>query len=298
MSGAHTRVLVIGSQGQISRSLIEVLQHRGFEVSVAARPGVDLADVNTLAPAIQAARPRVIINPAAYTAVDRAEDEPDLAIAVNCVGAAAVASEARKIGAAIIHFSTDYVFDGTKTSPYQETDSTSPLGVYGLSKLAGELAVAAVNPRHVILRTAWVCSTHGSNFLKTMLRLAANGRQLSVVDDQRGAPTFAVDIAEIVASMVARVAESQAADHFGVFHLASAGETSWYGFARAIMAGAAARGGPSAAITPISTRDYPTRARRPAYSKLSTDKIKRVYGLAIPDWDEGLMRCLDAMFKR
>jgi dTDP-4-dehydrorhamnose reductase len=298
MTGTRTRVLVIGSQGQISRSLIEVLQHRGFAVSVAARPDIDLADVKTLAPAIQAARPRVVINPAAYTAVDRAEDEPDLAIAVNCVGAAAVASEARKIGAAIIHFSTDYVFDGTKTSPYQETDATSPLGVYGLSKLAGELAVAAVNPRHVILRTAWVCSADGSNFLKTMLRLAANGQQLSVVDDQRGAPTFAADIAEVVAPIVARVAESEAGEHFGIFHLASAGETSWYGFARAIMAGSAARGGPSTAITPIPTRDYPTRARRPAYSKLSTEKIKRVYGLTIPDWDDGLMRCLDALLKR
>jgi dTDP-4-dehydrorhamnose reductase len=294
MSAAATRVLVIGSRGQVAGSLIETLPRHGFDVAVAARPEVDLAAPGTLAPVIQHARPQVVINAAAYTAVDRAEDEPDIAMAVNATGAGAAAGYAREAGAAIIHVSTDYVFDGSKTSPYEETDPTAPLGVYGRTKLAGEIAVAAANPRHVILRTSWVCAPHGANFVQTMLQLAAERSQLRVVDDQHGAPTFAADIAEAAARIVAACTPRSAGDErFGIFHLASEGETSRCGFARAIMAGSAARGGPSAAVAAIATRDYPTKARRPAYSKLSTAKLGRIYGLAMPHWQDGLSRCLD-----
>jgi dTDP-4-dehydrorhamnose reductase len=292
-------VLVIGAQGQVARSLIEILPRHGFDIVVAARPEVDLAQPHTLAPVMARVRPQVVVNAGAYTAVDRAEDEPATAMAVNAAGAGAAAGSAHAAGAAIIHFSSDYVFDGTKSQPYEETDRTCPLGVYGRSKLAGEIAVAAANPRHVILRTSWVYAPRGSNFLQTMLRLAGEGRELRVVDDQRGAPTFAADIAEAVAHIIAACAPCSGGDErFGVFHLASQGETTWCGFARAIMAGSAARGGPTAAVAAIATRDYPTRARRPAYSKLSAAKLERVYGLTLPHWQDGLSRCLDARFGR
>jgi dTDP-4-dehydrorhamnose reductase len=290
-------VLVIGSQGQVARALVDTLPRHGFDVTVAARPQMDLARPETVAAAIRSARPEVVINPAAYTLVDRAEDEPDLAMVINADGASAVAAHACEAGAAVVHLSTDYVFDGTKSSPYVESDPTSPLGAYGRSKLAGEVAVAAANPRHVILRTAWICSPHGSNFVLTMLRLASERPELRVVDDQRGSPTFAADIAEAMVPIVAGVSERGVADErYGIFHLASEGETTWCGFARAIMAGSAARGGPRAEVVPIATRDYPTKAKRPAYSKLSTAKLKRVYGIEMPDWREGLSRCLDTHF--
>jgi dTDP-4-dehydrorhamnose reductase len=297
MSAAATRVLVIGSQGQVARSLIDALPRHGFDAAIAARPEVDLADPQTLAVAMQRAQPHVVINPAAYTSVDRAEDEPDVAMAINAAGAGAAAAQARSVGASIIHLSTDFVFDGAKSTPYVETDPTGPLGVYGRSKLAGEVAVAAANPRHVILRTSWVCSPSGSNFANTMLRLAAERPQLRVVDDQRGAPTFAADIAEAVARIVAISTPKAAGDeHFGIFHLASEGETSWCGFARAIIAGSIARGGPGAEIVAIPTREYPTKAKRPAYSKLSTAKLRRIYGITMPDWQDSLSRFLDARF--
>ena len=291
------RVLVIGSQGQVARALLATLPRHGFDVTVAARPQVDLAKPETIAAAIRHARPQVVINPAAYTLVDRAEDEPDLAMAINADGARAVAAQACEAGAAVIHLSTDYVFDGAKSSPYVETDATAPLGAYGRSKLAGELAVAAANPRHAILRTAWLCSPHGSNFVLTMLRLAGERDELRVVDDQHGAPTFAADIAEAMVPIVAGFGEGGRADGLcGIFHIASAGEATWCGFARAIMAGSAARGGPCAEVVPIPSRDYPTKAVRPAYSKLSTDKLKRVFGVDMPDWRDALSRCLDAHF--
>ena len=297
MNAATTRVLVIGSQGQVARALIDTLPRHGFDLSVAARPDVDLTRPETLAAAIDKAAPHVVINAAAYTAVDRAEDEPAVAMAVNATGAGAAATLAHNAGASIVHLSTDYVFDGSKTVPYVETDPTGPLGVYGHSKLAGEIAVAAANPRHVILRTAWVCSPHGTNFVKTVLRLAGEQPQLRIVDDQRGAPTFAADIAEAVARVVTVGGQrSEGAEAFGIFHLASEGETSWCGFARAIVAGSVARGGPNVAVAGIATRDYPTKAKRPAYSKLSTAKLKQVYGFTMPDWQDGLSRCLDTRF--
>jgi dTDP-4-dehydrorhamnose reductase len=290
------RVILIGGSGQVATSLARALPPQGFDLTVLARPRFDLTRIDEVAAAIIDARPAIVINPAAYTAVDRAEDEPELAWAINRDAAGAVAAAAARAGAAIIHFSTDYVFDGSKSTPYVETDATGPQGVYGASKLAGEAAVAAANPRHVILRTAWVCSADGANFLKTMLRLAGERPELRVVDDQRGSPTFAADIARATCA-IARTCLSQpaGAPAFGIFHLVSAGETTWCGFARAIMAGSAARQGKSVPVHAIATADFPTKARRPAYSKLDTSKLARVHGLSMPDWRDGLEACLDGM---
>jgi dTDP-4-dehydrorhamnose reductase len=296
MSLAPPRVVVIGREGQVARALAEVLPHRGLDVLTVARPEIDLLRPDTIGAAIVSRRPDVVVNPAAYTAVDRAEDEPEFAFAINRDGARAVAAAAAEAGAAIVHFSTDYVFDGSKGAPYVETDPTTPLGVYGASKLAGEAAVADANPRHMILRTAWVCSPFGSNFVKTMLRLATERPELNEVADQWGAPTFAHDIANGLATILAKLNDpSIGPEKFGIFHFGSAGETSWHGFAKAIMAASAARGGPSAPVRAIETRDYPTRARRPAYSKLDTGKLARAYGVRLAYWQTSLEPCLDRL---
>jgi dTDP-4-dehydrorhamnose reductase len=289
------RIAVIGRNGQVARSLYEVLSP-DHEVTQIARPEADLCDIRAIQSAILAARPDIVINPAAYTAVDRAEDEPDTAKAVNARGAEAVARAAANAGVPIIHFSTDYVFDGWKGTPYVETDATNPLSVYGQSKLEGEHRVASANPRHVILRTAWICSPYGTNFVRTILRSAKERPALNVVDDQRGTPTFAADVAQAVQAIVTGLMNSPE-DHnlFGIFHVASRGETTWFHFARAIMDGAARRGGPHVSVHPIKTKDYPAKAHRPAYSVLSTEKIDRVHGIALPNWNEALGHCLDQL---
>ena len=238
----------------------------------------------------------MVVNPAAYTAVDKAEDDPLLAEAINAVGAEAVAKAAAKAGAPIVHFSTDYVFDGSKSSPYVETDATGPICVYGRTKLAGERRVASANPRHIILRTAWVCSPFGNNFVKTMLRLSRERPELRVVDDQYGNPTFAADLAEVVRQLVPRVVDPSApAENFGIFHAVNPGETTWCRFARAIVEGAARRGAPRVPVQPIKTEDYPTKARRPAYSMLSTEKLDAVHGIRLRHWEAALADCLDQL---
>jgi dTDP-4-dehydrorhamnose reductase len=241
-------------------------------------------------------RPALVINPAAYTAVDKAEDDADAAFAVNRDGARHVAEAAAAAQVPIIHFSTDYVFDGSKPSPYGETDPTGPLGAYGRSKLTGEVEVAKVNPRHVILRTAWVCSPDGSNFLKTMLRLAASRDELGVVDDQHGSPSFADDIAAATTRIATNLLDRRDDRSLrGVFHLTSAGATTWCGFARRIFARSAARSGPSAEVKAISTTDYPTRVRRPANSQLDCSLVAARHGVVMPDWRDALEHCLDRL---
>ncbi len=290
------RAVLIGRNGQVAASLARALPDAGCEVVALARPEFDLTRLDAIAAAIVEAKPDVVINPAAYTAVDRAEDEPDAAYAINRDAAGAIAAAAARAGAVIIHYSTDYVFDGRQTRPYAETDATGPQGVYGASKLAGEQTVAAANPRHVILRTAWVCSADGANFLKTMLRLAAERPELKVVDDQHGSPTFAADIAAATARIAKACADRPAgAAEFGIFHLVSQGEATWCGFARAIMAASRARGGPCTPVKAITTAEFPTKARRPAHSKLDTAKLARVYGITMPHWQTALDRCLDGM---
>ncbi len=282
------RILVTGREGQVAQSLAErAAAHPGVEIVAAGRPELDLAQPDTVRRAILDARPDVVVSAAAYTAVDQAEDEPDAAFAVNAAGAGAVAEAARDCGAPVIHLSTDYVFAGDAAGPYREDDPTGPRSVYGRSKLEGERLVVAGNPRHVVLRTAWVYSPFGKNFVRTMLRLAETRDALSVVADQWGNPTGALDIADAVLHVAARIARPDFVA-WDVYHFAGAGEANWSGFAREIFKESAARGGPSATVTDIATSDYPTKAARPANSRLDTTRFEAVFGLAPPPWRESL----------
>ena len=290
------RIAVTGQAGQVVRALVDLAAERGLEIVALGRPGLDLAVPATIAPALTAARPDVVVNAAAYTAVDKAEQEPGLAHAVNAVGAGAVAQAAHELGVPVIQISTDYVFNGSKASPYGEADPTGPLGTYGRSKLDGEVAVAGANPRHVILRTAWVYAPYGQNFVRTMLRLAATRPELGVVADQHGCPTAAQDIAATILGVAQRlVAEPRDGDRHGVFHMAAQGEAVWAEVAEAIFEHSASLGGPSARVKRITTADYPTPARRPENSRLDCTKLRQVYGIALPPWRDSLDRCVERL---
>ena len=285
------RLLVTGRDGQVAASLLEAGQaHAGVEIVAIGRPELDLARPGTIIDAIAAGKPDIVVSAAAYTAVDQAEDEPDIAFAVNATGAGKVAEAAARLGVPIIHLSTDYVFDGSGSRAYVETDTTAPLGVYGASKLAGELAVAAAGPRHLILRTAWVYSPFGRNFVKTMLRLAADRDEISVVADQWGNPTCALDIADAVLHAATMLPRERSFAAFGTYHLAGTGETNWSGFARHILDTSRAAGGPWAQVRDIATKDYPTKARRPANSRLSSAKFAAVFGWSAPEWRQSTER--------
>ncbi len=290
------RVLVAGREGQLAQALVPAFATAGWRVAAKGRAdGLDLTGpADAITEAVRAEAPDLVVNAAAYTAVDRAETEPAAASAVNRDGAAALAAAAAAVGAPVVHVSTDYVFDGAKGQPYAESDATAPIGAYGRSKLEGEAAVLAANPRAAVLRTSWVCSATGQNFLRTMLRLAEAREEVSVVDDQRGAPTFAADLAAAILAMAPRLAASPAGDEaFGVFHLSGAPDTTWHGFASAIFAGAAARGRRAPALRAIPTSAYPTPTRRPADSRLDCSRIAAVHGVRRPDWRPALERCLD-----
>ncbi|TPK35968.1 dTDP-4-dehydrorhamnose reductase [Mesorhizobium sp. B2-5-4] len=280
------RLLVTGrDDGQVAASLLEAGQARvGVEVIALGRPELDLAKPDTVIDAIAAAKPDIVVSAAAYTAVDQAEDEPDMAFAVNATGAGKVAEAAARLGVPVIHLSTDYVFDGTKADAYVETDTPAPLGVYGASKLAGEQAVVGANPRHLILRTAWVYSPFGRNFVKTMLRLAADRDEISVVADQWGNPTSALDIADAILHAAAMLQRDNNFNAFGAYHVAGTGETNWSGLARYILDTSLAFGGPWARVRDIATKDYPTKAQRPANSRLSSAKFAGVFGWRAPHW--------------
>ena len=278
------RLVVTGREGQVVSSLLEAGQLAGVDVIAIGRPQLDLANPDTVIEAITAARPDVVVSAAAYTAVDQAEDEPDLAFRVNAVGAGKVAQAAARLGVPVIHLSTDYVFDGSASGSYVETDATAPASVYGASKLAGEQAVAAANPRNLILRTAWVYSPFGKNFVKTMLRLAADRDEISVVADQWGNPTSALDIADAILHAAATLHRDKDFAAFGIYHLAGTGEANWSGFARHILDTSRVSGGPSARVRDITTTDYPTKARRPANSRLSSAKFASAFGWSAPDW--------------
>ncbi len=289
------RILVTGRNGQVAQSLAE-RAGTGHELVFADRPGFDLADPATIERSVEQARPDLIFSVAAYTAVDKAESERDLAMAVNGEGPGRLARAAARIGAPIVHLSTDYVFDGSSLRPYREEDPVAPVGVYGETKLAGERAIAASGAQYAILRTAWVYSPFGTNFVKTMLRLAADRDELTVVEDQRGCPTSALDIADAML----RVADVWAADadhgRDAIYHLAGSGETHWADFARAIMAASAARGGPSASVTGIPTSAYPTPARRPANSRLDSSRFAATFGYRAPEWHRSLETVVARLF--
>ncbi|WP_152045323.1 dTDP-4-dehydrorhamnose reductase [Aureimonas psammosilenae] len=284
------RILVTGREGQVARALAGLASPE-IAVEALGRPDLDIRDPASVARAIAAFAPDVVVSAAAYTAVDKAETEEAEAFAVNEGGAANVSRAAAQAGLPVIHLSTDYVFPGDANRPYREDDPTGPAGVYGRSKLAGEIAVAKVNPRHVILRTAWVFAPEGNNFPRTMLRLAGDRDTVRVVADQQGTPTYAPDIAEAILT-VARVAlaSPDSENWRGTFHMTGTGQTTWAGFAAAVFAASAARGGPSATVEPITTADYPTPARRPAYSVLDNSRFAATFAHALPDWEDATRR--------
>lgn len=280
------KILLTGTTGQVGYELERSLQPLG-QVIAADRARLDLCKLDQIRDVIRALKPDLIVNPGAYTAVDKAESEPELARLCNAQAPAVMAEEARKIGAALVHYSTDYVFDGTKQGAYVETDPVSPVNVYGQTKLEGEQAIAASGARHLILRTSWVYGMRGKNFLLTMLRLGKERDELRVVDDQHGAPTWSRTIADTTAAVLAQSRQPDWWDqHSGIYHLSARGQTSWCGFTRAIVEQA----GLSCRVTPIGAADYPTPARRPANSVMNADKLLRL--AALPEWDAALRLCM------
>ncbi|HEU4843817.1 MAG TPA: dTDP-4-dehydrorhamnose reductase [Burkholderiaceae bacterium] len=282
------KILLTGSTGQVGYELERSLQGIG-EVVAVDRARMDLADLDQVRDVIRAVRPGLIVNPAAYTAVDKAESEPQLAHRINADAPALMAQEARLLGAAMVHYSTDYVFDGSDPAPRREGDATGPLNVYGASKLAGEQAIAAAGIPHLIFRTSWVYGMRGKNFLLTMLRLARERDELRVVNDQHGAPTWSRTIADATALMLAQARAGGSPwwqQHGGIYHLSSQGQTTWYDFTRAILdtAGIACR------VLPIGSAEYPVPARRPAHSVLSSERL--LAHCRLPHWQEALRLCL------
>jgi dTDP-4-dehydrorhamnose reductase len=284
------KILLTGASGQVGYELKRSLQALGDVVAV-ERAQMDLSNLDQVRDVIRAVRPALIVNPAAYTAVDRAESEPELAFRINAEAPEVMAREAKTLGAAMVHYSTDYVFDGSKAGAYVETDATGPLNVYGKSKLAGEQAIAAAGIPHLILRTSWVYGMRGSNFLLTMLRLAKERDALNVVSDQIGAPTWCRTLADTTAVILAQARGDEAQwwqRNSGIYHLSSQGQTSWYGFTEAIVAAA----GLECQLTPIGSDAWPTPAPRPRNSVLDTGKLRARF-CTIPQWDDALRLCLE-----
>ncbi|PVZ40209.1 dTDP-4-dehydrorhamnose reductase [Pseudomonas sp. CC120222-01a] len=284
------RILVCGHHGQVAQALQEQLNGLG-EVHLLGRDQLNMANPEALREPLRRLAPQLIINAAAHTAVDQAETEPDLAFAINAESPRILAEEAVRLGAPLIHYSTDYVFDGEKALPYTEFDRPNPLGVYGRSKLAGEQAISAVDGEHLILRTSWVYSLYGRNFLLTMQRLLQEKPQLRVVDDQIGAPTWATTIAVATRALIERWQAGQRGA-WGTYHLTAQGETSWFGFAQAIGEQLKAHGLPCAELLPIPSSEYPTPARRPANSRLDCSRLAREWDVHLPHWQQALIDCL------
>lgn len=289
------RILVTGSSGQVVRSIID-RAGSSDEIVALGRPHLDLAgEPSDIVAAVTSARPDAIISSAAYTAVDKAESELELAFATNARGPGAIAAAARELSIPLLHLSTDYVFDGSAGRPYTEQDATGPTTVYGASKLAGEEAVLGGHDNSAVLRTAWVYGPFGANFVKTMLRVAQTRDEVRVVADQLGNPTSALDIADTVLAVVRNLSERNDPDLRGLFHMSGSGEASWAEFAKAIFDSSADTGGPTASVTPITTADYPTPAKRPANSRLDCSKLERVHGRRLPDWRSSLPPVVSAI---
>ncbi|MBF7142231.1 dTDP-4-dehydrorhamnose reductase [Pseudomonas sp. LY10J] len=289
MSGV-LKVLLVGANGQVTTELQQRLRGK-VELHVVSSTDLNLTQPEAIREKVRALRPGLIINPAAHTAVDKAESERDLAFAINATAPGILAEEAKALGALLIHYSTDYVFDGSKAEPYVETDPTAPLGVYGQSKLAGEQAIQAVGGQHLILRTSWVYAAHGRNFLLTMQRLLQERPELKVVADQIGAPTWAGSIAQSTVQLVERWQAGNPGE-WGVYHLTNSGETSWFGFAQAIGEQLRNAGKPCASLVPIPSSQYPTPAQRPLNSRLECGKLQAQWGVTQPHWQDALLECL------
>lgn len=287
------RILLTGARGQVGWELRRTLSCLGEVVALDSR-SMNLADADAVRQTVREIAPNIIINPAAYTAVDKAESEPELAHAVNAVAPGILAEEAARLGALLVHYSTDYVFNGSGSTPWKEDDACDPLNVYGATKLAGERAIQAAGCRHLIFRTSWVYGARGSNFLLTMRRLMRERPELKIVADQVGAPTWCRDLAEATALVLGQVAASanwlDEGAPWGVYHMTNAGEASWHGFAGAIQT----HDGAGARLLPIPSSDYPTPARRPLNSRLNNDKLKQTFGISLQDWHAALVLCLEA----
>jgi dTDP-4-dehydrorhamnose reductase len=287
------RIIVIGKQGQVARALAERGLAQEVDIVCIGRPEIDLAVVDSIERVIEAVRGDIIVNAAAYTAVDKAESEPDIAWRVNAEGARAVAAAAARTGRPIVQISTDYVFDGAQGRPYREEDPVGPVSVYGRTKLEGERAVALVNPFHIVVRTSWVYSPFGANFLKTMLRLGLSRQSIQVVADQWGTPTSALDIADGLLHMGRKlVAQPENTALRGVFHMTGSGATNWAGFAAVIFEQAARYGRAPITVAPITTAQYSTPAKRPANSRLDVSRLQNVYGVVLPDWRVSVENCV------
>ena len=294
------KILLTGKSGQVGFELQRALAPLG-EIVAVDHAECDLSNPEAIRQLVRATRPDVIVNPAAYTAVDKAETDRDLAFAVNAMAPGIFGEEAAKMGAFVVHYSTDYVFDGSKHGAYSEDDATNPQSVYGQSKCDGELALQGANPRHLILRTSWVVGAHGGNFAKTMLKLATDRDSLSVVADQWGSPTSAALLADITAHLVRQQQrEKREAFPYGTYHCVAGGETNWCDYARFVI-GEAIKAGKSMKVRPdaikaITTADYPTPAKRPANSRLETRLFRDTFGLELPHWQAGLDQILQRIF--
>jgi dTDP-4-dehydrorhamnose reductase len=287
------RILLIGKIGQVGFELRRTLAPLA-QVACVDFPEIDLTNADSIRRWMREARPRVVINAAAYTAVDKAESDPDRAMKINGLAPGILAEEAAKLGALLVHYSTDYVYDGVKTSAYVETDAPNPLSAYGRSKLAGDRAIQAAGCAHLIFRLCWVYGARGQNFMLTMMRLARERETLRVVKDQFGSPTWSRMVAEATAQAIHQaVAAPEPGAFTGIYHLAASGLTNWHGFAKAIVGLMPAEEKRCKSVDPIATSEYPLPARRPANSALSCEKLKRTFGLQLPDWEESLKQVLE-----
>jgi len=290
------KILLIGKEGQVGRELSSLLKPFG-ELTLFGKEDLDLTQADRIREQLRNVQPHVIVNAAAYTAVDQAEQEPDLTLAINGTAPAILAEEAKKLGAALVHYSTDYVFDGEKQDPYTEEDSPNPMGVYGRTKLAGDEAIQSTGLPHLIFRTAWVYGLKGKNFLLTIQRLAKERDELKIVDDQIGSPTWCRTIAQATANVLTQILPqsspgdlSRIEQASGLYNLVCGGQTSWFGFAQAILE--ASSSSQDTKLIPIPTSEYPTPTKRPQNSVLSTKKLKSVFGIAPTAWDVTLKYCL------
>jgi dTDP-4-dehydrorhamnose reductase len=307
MNRADLKIVIVGRNGQLAWEANQRFQGLGEAICM-GRPEIDLTDIEGLRAEIRRIKPSVLVNAAAYTAVDQAESEPQAAMKINSEAPAVMAEEAKRLGALFMTYSTDYIFDGTKVFPYDEVDPTAPLNVYGASKLSGERAVEAVGGSYLIFRTSWIYGARGKNFLNTIRKLAAERPELRIVDDQVGAPTWSRDLADATRKIIGKLMDQSASeklpvgealrDRRGIYHMTAAGSVSWCGFAAAIVEEMRNRGlskGNLANIVPISTSDYPTPAARPHNSRLCNDKLKNIFGVTLPLWRESLGRVMDEL---
>jgi len=290
------RIIVTGHHGQVAQSLREkAALRKDMELVPLRQPVLDLARPDTVCEAIINACPDIVVSAAAYTAVDRAEDEPERAFAINARGAEAVALASYACGVLVIHLSTDYVFAGGSDAPYTEADAPQPRNIYGRSKLEGERLVAMANPQHIILRTAWIYSPFGNNFVRTMLSLARQHDSISVVADQWGNPTSALDLASAILRVADRLASKPDASIYGLYHLTGTGDINWSGFARTIFEKSGQRGGPMSRVIDIRTGQYPSRAYRPSNSRLACGKFSATFGCEMPHWSASLPEVVDRL---